>query len=112
MLQKGVLLVLGMLFGKCDPDIYKESNPPTEGTPTHDGYGAETNDTGRPIGGGPGYGDWQDPANGQRVSTLPDLVDALAKRSSAFKTALDSGAEWPTGTIYVDDDAVIDVADQ
>jgi hypothetical protein len=59
--------------------------------------GALSNPTGRPIGGGEGYGDWAN-AQAQPVSTAAELVDQLA-------TATD-------GTIvYVDDDAVIELDD-
>jgi hypothetical protein len=95
MLKKGSLLILGMLFGDCDQDIYEKTPPPAE-SPTHDVAGARANDTGGPIGGGPGYGDVVDPAAARHVRTLAELEAALADNAPL---------------IYVDDDATIDAGD-
>lgn len=59
--------------------------------------GALSNPTGRPIGGGDGYGAWVSPSGAQTVATLSELRTALAL----------AGTSAPT--VYVADDAVIDL---
>lgn len=95
MLKKGALLLLGMAFGDCDQKIFDHTPPPAD-TPVHDTAGARANDTGLPIGGGPGYDDQVDPAAARHVRTLAELEAAFAEKAPV---------------IYVDDDAEIDAGD-
>ena len=114
MFTKGFLFMRGLLFGKCDPPPTPADPPPTPaGTdaPAAAGFGANVNLTGRPIGGGPGYGDWQTAPDGGGIRTLADLQQALADAMTAAQHALADGTAITPRLIYVADDAVIDTGD-
>lgn len=115
MFTKGFLFILGLLFGKCDPPPPPANPTPTPSgsqAPSASGFGASVNLTGRPIGGGADYGDWQAIPAGGGIRTFADFQRALASAMSDAQTAIAAGSEIPFHLIYIADDAVIDTGDQ
>ena len=106
--------MLGLLFGKCDPPPTPVDPPPTPvGTeaPSASGYGANVNLSGRDIGGGSAYGDWQNAPDNGGIRTFDDLQQALADALTDAQAALAAGTGIPARLIYIADDAVIDTGD-
>jgi len=95
-------------YGAWD-QIYEVVGPVLLRVPQNGSNGAEGNPTGRPIGGGPGYGAWVPrPADGG-VTTLDQLVRELDAHEAAVGAALASGAPIPERVVYVSDEADIDL---
>ncbi len=93
-------------YGAWD-QIYEMVGPLLLRAPQNEASGAEGNPTGRPIGGGVGYGAWVPrPASGG-VTTLDELVRALEEHELAVVAAIASGAPIPERVVYVSDEADI-----
>jgi hypothetical protein len=83
-------------FQDQDPDTDNagDTHEDEDGEEPPDRCGAEGNPTGNPIGGGEGYSDIPDPAGADfNVSTVEDLLGALAAAGTGQVIYLDDGAE-------------------
>jgi hypothetical protein len=72
-------------------------------------YGQFANSTGRPVGGGDGYGDWPPSPPEGVVTTLAGLESALQAQLRAVQAAIGQNTPMPRKTIYIPGNVRIDI---